>query len=140
MATDARLDDRSPAAEVRRVRAALMEPGALFEVQGEDVRGNVMQVFRNVDEAAVFAVDDEVTGDAVCAVAVLRQGSTATTAELAEWCRERLAHFKVPTLWYFLDGALPRTPSGKLIKREPWSWIDADPAATNDRGVGFRRG
>ena len=70
-----------------------------------------------VSEAAVFAVDDELTGDAVCAVVGLADGSAATADELTAWCRERLAHYKVPTRWHLTSDRLPRTASGKLRKQ-----------------------
>jgi acyl-CoA synthetase (AMP-forming)/AMP-acid ligase II len=69
-----------------------------------------------VTEAAVFAVDDELTGDAVCAVVVTR--SPVNAEDLDAWCRKSLAHYKVPTQWHFAEEALPRTASGKLVKRE----------------------
>jgi acyl-CoA synthetase (AMP-forming)/AMP-acid ligase II len=69
-----------------------------------------------VVEAAVFAVDDAVTGDAVCAVVSVAAGSTVSPEDLAAWCREGLAPYKVPTQWHLLDEPLPRTASGKLLK------------------------
>ena len=47
---------------------------------------------------------------------VVRSGSGATAEDLEAWCREALAHYKVPTRWYLGDEPLPRTPSGKLVK------------------------
>ncbi len=47
----------------------------------------------------------------------LREDATATTDELLEHCRAQLARFKVPKEITFLD-ALPRNPSGKVLKRE----------------------
>ncbi|MBL7498701.1 acyl--CoA ligase [Frankia sp. CNm7] len=85
----------------------------------------VLEASDQVDEAAVLAVDDEVTGDAVCAVVVPRPGASPTPERLAEWCRARLAHYKVPTRWYVIDGPLLRTPTGKLVKRDLRAWIDA---------------
>ena len=70
----------------------------------------------DVVEAAVLALDDPLTGDAVGAVVVVRSGSGATAEDLEAWCREALAHYKVPTRWYLGDEPLPRTPSGKLVK------------------------
>ncbi len=70
-----------------------------------------------VSEAAVFAVDDPLTGDAVCAV-VVADASAVTAAELTAWCRDALAHYKVPTQWHVVQQPLPRTASGKLVKRE----------------------
>jgi acyl-CoA synthetase (AMP-forming)/AMP-acid ligase II len=47
--------------------------------------------------------------------------SAATTAaspeEIISWCRERLAHFKCPKTVEFTD-SLPRTTTGKVLKRE----------------------
>jgi acyl-CoA synthetase (AMP-forming)/AMP-acid ligase II len=70
----------------------------------------------DVVEAAVFAIDDDQTGDAVCAVIVTDPSSSVTAGELATWCRTTLAHYKVPTTWYLVHEPLPRTASGKLIK------------------------
>jgi acyl-CoA synthetase (AMP-forming)/AMP-acid ligase II len=69
-----------------------------------------------VSEAAVFAVDDPRTGDAVCAVVVAE--GVASVAELEAWCRTRLAAYKVPTRWHVVGDPLPRTASGKLMKDE----------------------
>ena len=51
------------------------------------------------------------------AFVVLRPGATVTPDELIEHCRAQLARFKVPKEVTFLD-ALPRNPSGKVLKRE----------------------
>jgi acyl-CoA synthetase (AMP-forming)/AMP-acid ligase II len=77
-----------------------------------------------VAEAAVLAVDDPVTGDAVCAVVNVRAGFEVTAGELEAWSRERLAHYKVPTRWHIVHEALPRTASGKLVKHQLRSLID----------------
>jgi long-chain acyl-CoA synthetase len=69
-----------------------------------------------VVEAAVFAVDDEVTGDAVCAVVVVDPDDGPTAEDLEAWCRDALAHYKVPTRWHLVHEPLPRTPTGKLVK------------------------
>jgi len=70
-----------------------------------------------VSEACVFAVDDDVTGDAVCAVVVPMPGFTPAIEDLTAWSRQRLAHYKVPAHWHIVPGPLPRTASGKVIKR-----------------------
>jgi acyl-coenzyme A synthetase/AMP-(fatty) acid ligase len=51
------------------------------------------------------------------AFVVLRDGADSSAAELIEHCRGQLAKFKVPKEVSFLD-ALPRNPSGKILKRE----------------------
>jgi acyl-CoA synthetase (AMP-forming)/AMP-acid ligase II len=76
-----------------------------------------LEAHPHVTEAAVFAVDDELTGDAVCAVVVAAE-SAVSVEELAAWCRQSLAHYKVPTRWQITGQPLPRTASGKLVKRE----------------------
>jgi acyl-CoA synthetase (AMP-forming)/AMP-acid ligase II len=73
-----------------------------------------LEAHPDVLEAAVFAVDDMDTGDAVCAVVVANHD--VRTDVLVEWCRTALAHYKVPTRWHVVGKPLPRTPSGKLVK------------------------
>jgi acyl-CoA synthetase (AMP-forming)/AMP-acid ligase II len=71
-------------------------------------------------EAAVVAMPDERWGEVPRAFIVLKPGSQAngvTPEELIAHCRSRLAGFKTPKQVVFLD-ALPRTPSGKVLKRE----------------------
>ena len=84
----------------------------------------VLEDSPDVSEAAVFAVDDNVTGDAVCAAVVPAPGASPTAEQLARWCRRRLAHYKVPTRWHFASVPLPRTASGKVIKRAVREWAD----------------
>ncbi|MFL6206642.1 MAG: acyl-CoA synthetase [Acidimicrobiales bacterium] len=68
-------------------------------------------------EAAVVGRPDERWGEVPVAYVVLRDGSSATEEELLERCRRDLAKFKVPKDLSFID-ALPRNPSGKVLKRE----------------------
>jgi acyl-CoA synthetase (AMP-forming)/AMP-acid ligase II len=68
-------------------------------------------------EAAVVARPDDRWGEVPVAFVVLRDGATATGDALLEHCRAQLARFKVPKAVEFLD-ALPRNPSGKVLKRE----------------------
>src|SRR5260221_776238 len=67
-----------------------------------------------VMEAAVVARPDEKWGESPCAFVMLKPGGTASTAELTEWCRANLAHFKVPKTIIF--GALPKTSTWKIQK------------------------
>jgi acyl-CoA synthetase (AMP-forming)/AMP-acid ligase II len=71
----------------------------------------------SVLEAAVVGRRDDRWGEVPVAFIVLHQGATATHDELRDHCRAHLAGFKVPKDITFLD-ALPRNPSGKVLKRE----------------------
>jgi fatty-acyl-CoA synthase len=66
-------------------------------------------------EAAIIAAPDERWGEVPVGAVVLKPGAEATEAELIEFCRERLAHFKCPKKIAFID-ALPRTATGKIQK------------------------
>ena len=69
-----------------------------------------------VAEVAVIGREDPEWQQAVTAVVVLANGSAATPDELRRHCAESLAGFKVPKR-VELASALPRTPSGKLMRR-----------------------
>ena len=60
---------------------------------------------------------DERWGETVKALVVARAGSAPTADELIAFARERLAGYKLPRSVDFVD-ELPRTPSGKVLKRE----------------------
>ncbi len=70
-----------------------------------------------VSEVAVIAVPDPKWIEAIAAVVVLRDGATATEAELVEHARTRLAPFKLPKRVFFAE-SLPKNTAGKLLKRE----------------------
>ncbi len=70
----------------------------------------------DVEEAAVIGVDDDVLGQRVHAVVVLRAGATATEDELRAFCRETLSSYKVPESFEVRAEPLPRNPSGKVLK------------------------
>jgi O-succinylbenzoic acid--CoA ligase len=70
-----------------------------------------------VADAAVHPRPDPEWGEAVVATVVLRDGVSATSDALKAHCAARLAAFKVPKQVVFAD-RLPRTPSGKLLRRQ----------------------
>ncbi len=71
----------------------------------------------DVAECAVVGVPDREWGERVRAFVVKRAGSSLDEGELKAFVRERLAGAKVPRDYVFVD-ALPRNPTGKVLKRE----------------------
>jgi fatty-acyl-CoA synthase len=73
-------------------------------------------LYRHPDvlEAAVVARPDERWGETPCAFVTLRDGSTATAADIIAHCRNELAHFKAPR--HVVFGPLPKTSTGKIQK------------------------
>ncbi|MGA1600509.1 MAG: AMP-binding enzyme, partial [bacterium] len=65
-------------------------------------------------EAAVVARPDEKWGETPCAFVTLKSGRSATEAEVIEFCRDELAHFKCPRTVIFTE--LPKTSTGKIQK------------------------
>jgi len=65
-------------------------------------------------EAAVVARPDETWGESPCAFVTLRQGEAATPEDVILFCRDQMAHYKVPRTVIF--GDLPKTSTGKIQK------------------------
>jgi long-chain acyl-CoA synthetase len=70
-----------------------------------------------VKEVAVFGIPDEKWGELVAAAIVLRPGATLSSEELMQYCKERIASYKVPRHIDFLTDELPKSASGKILKR-----------------------
>ena len=71
----------------------------------------------DVLEVAVIGVPDERWGETVKALIVRRPCSEADADELLAFTRARLAGYKLPRSFEFVD-ELPRTPTGKVLKRQ----------------------
>jgi long-chain acyl-CoA synthetase len=69
-----------------------------------------------VHEVGVAGLPDKMRGEKAKAWIVLREGATATEAEIKTWCRERLAAYKVPAKYEFVK-ELPKTQVGKVLRR-----------------------
>jgi len=77
----------------------------------------VLYEHESVVEAAVVGRPDDRWGEVPVAYVVVSSAAAATPEELVEHCRQQLARFKVPKEVLLID-ALPRNPSGKVLKRE----------------------
>jgi long-chain acyl-CoA synthetase len=70
-----------------------------------------------VREAAVFGVPDPQWGELVMACVVLKRDATLTADELVAFCRRSLASYKVPRRVEFSETDLPKSSSGKVLKK-----------------------
>jgi fatty-acyl-CoA synthase len=68
-----------------------------------------------VADVQVFGVPDERFGEQLCAWINVQEGETLTEEEILEFCRDRIAHYKVPRYVRFVD-AFPMTVTGKIQK------------------------
>ena len=100
-------------AEIRdRIKDVIISGGE--NISSVEVEGTLLR-HPAVQEAAVVGVPDERWGESPHAFVILRAGAQATEAEVIEFVRERLAHFKAPRAVHFVD-ELPKTATGKVQK------------------------
>ena len=93
----------------------------MIETGGENVASREVEEalyeHEGVAELAVIGIPHPVWIEAVVAIGVPKPGVELTADGLKAHARQRLASFKVPKAFAFVDG-LPKNPSGKLLKRE----------------------
>jgi long-chain acyl-CoA synthetase len=87
-----------------------------FNVYPREVE-EVLFAHESILEAAVIGVPHESHGEEVKAVIVPRPGASLTADDVIAWCRRSLAAYKYPRIVEFAE-ALPRGPTGKILKRE----------------------
>ena len=68
-----------------------------------------------IADIQVIGVPSEKYGEEVMAWVKLREGSTVSGEELAAWCKGKIATYKIPRHWKFVDG-FPMTVTGKIQK------------------------
>jgi malonyl-CoA/methylmalonyl-CoA synthetase len=71
----------------------------------------------DVEECAVVGVPDDEWGERVCAAITWRDGTGVSLDELRDWCKQRLAVYKVPSRLLSVT-RLPRNAMGKVIKKD----------------------
>ncbi|GGF29694.1 AMP-dependent ligase [Halobacillus andaensis] len=77
---------------------------------------NVLYGHKDVLEAAIVGVPDEIFGEEVKAFIVPKEGSSPTEDDIQQFMKERVADYKVPKQVVFIDH-LPRNPGGKILKQ-----------------------
>ena len=75
----------------------------------------VLNSYPAILEAATIGLPDEKWGEVVVAVIVPKEGATIDEEDLASYCRERIAGYKIPKKFLYKE-ALPRNTSGKILK------------------------
>jgi fatty-acyl-CoA synthase len=93
----------------------------MIKTGGENVASReveeVLYRHNGIQEVAVFGLAHPVWVEAVVAAVVLREGADLTEDDVIAHCRAHLAGFKAPKQVFFVE-ALPKNPSGKLLKRD----------------------
>ena len=69
-------------------------------------------------ECAVVSAPDPQWGEVPAAYVVSKPGAALTEQDLCEFLKSRLARFKTPRRWQFTDAPLPKTGTGKIVKRQ----------------------
>ncbi|MGO2660439.1 MAG: long-chain-fatty-acid--CoA ligase [Mycetocola reblochoni] len=99
---------------VDRIKELIITGG--FNVAPSEVE-EVLRTHPDVADAAVVALPRPQGGEMVAAAVVLEDGAVATAAALRDFCRTRLAAYKVPRRIEVVD-ELPRSLIGKVLRRE----------------------
>lgn len=93
----------------------LIKPGG-YQVWPREVEEVISENLK-VLEVGVAGIPDPYRGETVKAWVVVKPGETITEDEVKDWCKERLAKYKVPSQVEFRD-ELPKTTVGKVLRRE----------------------
>ena len=110
----ARMDEDGYFYIVQRKKDMIIVSG--FNVYPNEVE-DVIFTHPAVVEAAVIGVPDEYRGEAVKAFVVLKPEMSTSVEEIVEFCKERMAKYKVPSHVVFVP-ALPKSAVGKVLRRE----------------------
>jgi acyl-CoA synthetase (AMP-forming)/AMP-acid ligase II len=108
------IDEEGYLTIVGRVKDLIISGGEnVYPVEVE----NVLTSHPLVSEAAVIGVSHRKWGEVPLAIIVSQGAEPPQAEELQEFCRQQLAAFKVPAHFHLID-AIPRNPSGKVLKQQ----------------------
>lgn len=87
-----------------------------YKIASAEVEDQIL-THHAVAQAAVVGSPDDILGEVIKAVVVLKEGHETTEGQIIDHCAERLARHKVPRIVEF-RGSLPTSPAGKVLKRQ----------------------
>lgn len=83
----------------------------------KEIEDRIMELAEDVEEVAVFGVEDEMWGEVPFACVVLQKGSRLTPEKIRTYLRDHLAHYKTPKHIEIVK-SLPKNAVGKVVKSE----------------------
>lgn len=108
----AQIDEAGYCQIVGRVKDMLIRGGEnIFPREIEDF----LYQHPDIEQAEVIGVPDERYGEQVCAWIKLREGAQLSAGQVQEYCKDKIAHFKIPQIVRFVD-EFPMTVTGKVQK------------------------
>ncbi|CAL1677806.1 unnamed protein product [Lasius platythorax] len=106
------LQDNGYGVIIGRLKDMLIRGGEnIFPKEIEDF----LMTHSKIMQAQVIGAYDEVYGEEICACIQLSDDATMTQNELKDYCKGKIAHFKIPRYVHFVD-EYPKTTSGKIQK------------------------
>lgn len=109
----ARMDDEGYFFIVDRKKEMIIAGG--YNIYPREVE-EVLYEHEKVKEAVCYGVPDEYRGETVKVAVVLKEGQTCTAEEITDYCKKKLAKYKVPRKIEFRQD-LPKSPVGKVLRR-----------------------
>ncbi len=110
----AKLDDDGYTFIVDRKKDMIIAGG--YNIYPRDI-DEVLFTHPKIAEACAKGVADEYRGETVKAFIVLKEGETLTKQEVIDFCKEKLAAYKVPKIVEFMDD-LPKSAVGKILRKD----------------------
>jgi len=99
---------------VDRIKDMIIRGGVnIYPVEIE----GVLTTMPDIADAAVVGKKDRELGETVAAFIVLKEGARVSESRIQDYCKEKMANYKVPSMIIFI-AEIPRTPTGKILKRE----------------------